>query len=256
MISIPSPLSATRPVLNGPRYLFQGYRLLLRPGVRGFMLIPLVGNALLYLLAAFLAIYGLDAALDRWLPSALDWLRWLLYPLIALGLLVVSYLSFTLLGNLLLAPFNGLLSERVEQSLTGKVSRPPDESVWEAMGRSSRLALWRLGFVLIRLIGVFVLGLIPVVGVLALPLGLLLGAWLLALEFSDPPLGNWGWDLARQRSLFRAHRLGFIGFGLCVMGLALVPVVNFALIPAAVAGMTAYCVDLRASTEPAPPTVA
>ena len=243
-------------MLRGPQYLLRGYRLLLRPGVRGFMLIPLIGNVLLYLLAAGLALYGLDSAFDRWMPPALDWLRWLLFPLIALGLLVLSYLSFTLLGNLILAPFNGLLSERVERSLTGQLARPPDETVGAAMRRSSRLALWRLGFVLIRLVGVFVLGLIPVVGVLALPLGVLLGAWLLALEFSDAPLGNWRWDLAQQRELLRAHRLGFLGFGLTAMGLALVPVLNFALIPAAIAGMTAYCVDLRAAAATAPPAPA
>jgi CysZ protein len=243
--------AATTAVLSrawdGPRHLLFGYRLLLRPGVRRFMLIPLFGNMLLYLGAFVLAFWGLDWALDRWLPAAADWLRWLLYPLLALVLTVLAFFTFTLLGNLLLAPFNGLLAEQVERSLTGTVTRPREETLSQSMRRSLRLAAWRLGFILIRVGAVFLLGLIPVVGVIALPVGLLLGAWLLALEFSDSPLGNWGWTLSQQRELVRANRAGFIAFGLTAMGLSLVPVLNFALIPAAVAGMTAYCLPLRAA---------
>jgi CysZ protein len=227
-----------------------GFRLLLRPGVRGFMLIPLLGNTLFYSLAAAAAFWGLDSALDRWLPDNVEWLRWLLFPLLAILLMVLALFTFTLVANLILAPFNGLLSEHVELSLTGQAARAPDETVLAAMGRSLRQALRRLGYVAIRLLALFLLGLVPVVGLVALPLGVLLGSWLLALEFSDNPLGNWGWDFERQKRLLRANRAGFIGFGLTAMGLSLVPVVNFAVIPAAVAGMTAYCLQLRAA-EPA-----
>lgn len=248
--TIVAPVQAA---LSGPAHLLLGFRLLLRPGIRGFMLIPLLGNIFIYSLAAGLAFYGLDAALDRWLPASVDWLRWLLYPLAAVALLLFAFLSFTLLANLVLSPFNGLLSERVERSLTGSRVALPEESTWASMRRSFKLAAWRLGFVLLRLGAVFLLGLIPVVGVIALPVGVVLGAWLLSLEFSDNPFGNWGWDLARQRALLRRHRAGFIGFGLAVLGLSLVPFVNLALIPAAVAGMTAYCVRLRDADAAMPP---
>ena len=236
--------------LSGPRHMLAGFRLLLRPGVRGFMLIPLLGNTLFYSLAAGAAFWGLDSALDRWLPANVEWLRWLLFPLLAILLLVAALFTFTLVANLILAPFNGLLSEHVERSLTGQAARAPDETVLAAMRRSLRQALRRLGYVAVRMLGVFLLGLTPVVGLIALPLGLLLGAWFLALEFSDNPLGNWGWDFERQKQLMRTHRAGFIGFGLTAMGLSLIPILNFAVIPAAVAGMTAYCLQLRAS-EPA-----
>jgi len=211
------------------------------------MLIPLLGNVLLYSLAAGLAFYALDNALDRWLPASVDWLRLVLYPLLGVLLLVLSLLSFTLVGNLILAPFNGLLSQKVERALTGSITSAPEETIGAAMRRSTKQAVWRLGFIAVRVIGVFLLGLIPVIGVVAVPLGIALGGWLLALEFSDNPIGNWAWEPARQRAFMRAHRSGMIGFGLSVMGLSLVPVVNFALIPAAVAGMTAYCLHLRES---------
>jgi CysZ protein len=237
---------------SGPRHLLAGFGLLLRPGVRGFMLIPLLGNVVLYSLAALAAFYGLDSALDRWLPASVDWLRWLLFPLLGLLLAVLAFFTFTLLGNLLLSPFNGLLSERVEIALTGTATRGLDESVAAAMRRSVKQAVRRLAYVGVRMLGVFVLGWIPVLGIVAWPLGILLGAWFLALEFCDNPLGNWGWDFQRQRDLMRANRAGFIGFGLAALGLSLIPVVNFAVIPAAVAGMTSYCLQLRATGSAQP----
>jgi CysZ protein len=245
------PVSAS---LSGPRHLLLGYRLLLRPGVRGVMLIPLLGNIALYTLGAALALYGTEYAIERWLPASLDWLRWLIYPLLIVALLVLSFFSFTLLGNLLLAPFNGLLSERVERALTGRTGAAHATDFWTSVRRTLRQELHRLGYIGVRMLGVFALGFIPLIGVIALPLGLLLGAWLLALEFAGNPLGNWGWDFARQRELLRANRLGFLGFGFSAMGMSLIPFVNFAMMPAAVAGMTAYCLHLAPGRgEVAPP---
>jgi CysZ protein len=231
--------------LSGPRHLLLGFRLLLQPGVRGLMLVPLIGNVIVYSAAAGLAFWGVDAALDRWLPASWDWLRWLAFPLVALLLLVVAFFTFTLLANLILAPFNGLLSERVERALTGSsraVSPPLNAATIKRVLRQESRRLLYIG---LRVAAVFLLGLIPVVGLIAVPLGIVLGAWLLALEFAGNPLGNWGLAFAEQRDFLRAHRAGMFGFGLAAMGLALVPVINFALIPAAVAGMTAYCLRLR-----------
>jgi CysZ protein len=122
---------------------------------------------------------------------------------------------------------------------------------WVTVRRVLRQESRRLLYIALRVAAVFVLGFVPVIGLLALPLGLLLGAWLLALEFAGNPLGNWGMGFAEQREFLRVHRAGMFGFGLAAMGLALVPFVNFALLPAAVAGMTAYCVRLRDVPAPA-----
>lgn len=250
------PLTSLSPLvldsLSGPRHLLLGFRLLLQPGVRGLMLVPLAGNIVVYALAAALAFYGVDAALDRWLPAALDWLRWILFPLAAVLMLLLAFFTFTLVANLLLAPFNGLLSERVERALTGSSRAVDTPLAWSTIKRVLRQESRRLLYIGVRVLGVFLLGLVPVVGLAAVPVGLALGAWLLALEFAGNPLGNWGMGFAQQREFLRANRNGMFGFGLAAMGLALVPVVNFALLPAGVAGMTAYCIRLRGE-PPAPP---
>jgi CysZ protein len=176
----------------------------------------------------------------------------MLYPLALLLVLLLAFVCFTLVGNLLLAPFHGLLAERVERALTGRTLSSPIAFGWAFIRRTVSQEARRLAYVVALLLGVFVLGLVPVVGLIAVPLGLVLGAWLLALEFAANPMGNWGWDVARQRAFLRARRFGFLGFGFSAMGLSLVPVLNLALLPAAVAGMTAYCIRLRDAQDVRP----
>ena len=250
------PATIATAAISGPGHVLLGYRLLLRPGVRRFVVLPLLANILLYTLAFWAVFAGLDGVLDRWLPASLDWLRWLLFPLLGLVLLVLGFFSFTLLANLVLAPFNGLLSARVERLLSGAPPAGSGLGAWAEMRRSLSQEIRRLGYILVRVLAVFALGLVPVVGLVAAPLGLLLGAWLLAMEFAGNAMGNWGWDLARQRDFLRSHRWAFLGFGFAAMGLALVPVVNFALVPAAVAGATALCLRLRGAPPPAAPPAA
>lgn len=241
------------PTVSGPAHLLMGFRLLLRPGLRRFVLLPLLGNILLFSLGFAAGLYGLDAAMDHWLGDSYGWLRWLLYPILALLFLVISFYGFTLLANLLLAPFNGVLAARVEKLLTGRVPDDLGRSLWGEAWFTIRQESKRISVIVLLLGSVFLLGLMPMIGIVAAPLGLLLGGWLLAADFSGNAMGNWGYDFAAQRQFRGRHRWAFLSFGLSAMGLALVPVLNFALLPAAVAGSTALCVRLRDSEGSAPP---
>jgi CysZ protein len=74
------------------------------------------------------------------------------------------------------------------------------------------------------------------VNLVAAPAWLLLGAWLLALEYLDYPLGNRGLDFRAVRQAAAAMPLRALGFGGSVLVLGAVPVVNLLLMPAAVIG--------------------
>ena len=90
---------------------------------------------------------------------------------------------------------------------------------------------------------VLVLLLIPLTAPFAAVLWLVLGAWLLAIEYADFPMANHGLGFAEQRGILRARRMLSLGFGGAVLAMLLVPFLNFLVIPSAVAGAAALWVE-------------
>lgn len=235
--------------LSGPAYLLQGFSWLRRPGLRRYLVLPVLGNLLIYVVAAAAIVYGMDLLLDRWLPEGWDWLRWLLFPLIALIVFAAGMFGFTMLAALLMSPFLGRLAEAVDTQLDG---RPPAPSRpwWRELAAGLAIEGRRLLYSLLCVLGVVLVGFIPVVQLVAAPLGFMVSAWLLAGEYAGNPLGSRRLDLRQQLALLRRHRLRVLGFGAASFALTLVPVLNLAVIPASVIGITLLCRDLLAS-EPA-----
>lgn len=231
---------------SGPACLLEGFRFLLRPGLRRYVLLPALGNLVLFSIAAMLVFWGLDHAMAQWLPEQAGWIRWLLFPLISLGLLLVSLFAFTVVANLLLGPFLGLLAEHLNHLLGGEPPAP-GQGWWRDLRDGLGQELRRLGYILLCFLGVFALGFVPILNLLAAPLGLLVTAWMLALEHAAHPLGLRRLRVREQLGFLRQHRLAALGFGLSSMGLLLVPVVNLILLPAAVAGMTLFVHERRSA---------
>jgi CysZ protein len=65
---------------------------------------------------------------------------------------------------------------------------------------------------------------------------------MLAVQYSDFPMGNHGLKFRDMRATLRRRRFLSIGFGAAAAGLTMIPVVNFIAMPAAVAGATAMWV--------------
>ena len=62
---------------------------------------------------------ALEATAGEGLGAWLDWLRYLLWPLFVLTAVLLVFYTFSLLTNLIAAPFNGLLAEAVEKLAAG-----------------------------------------------------------------------------------------------------------------------------------------
>lgn len=233
--------------LRGARYLLQGWTLIRRPGLRRFVVAPLAINAVLFGFGLWLAGIGFADLMDwlfRGLPGWLDWLRYLLWPLFAIGALVVVFYTFSLVANLVGAPFNGLLAEAVERELTG---RRPADAGWGAVLRELVPALLtevrKLGYFLLWAVPLGILFLIPVVNLAAPLLWAAFSAWMLSLEYMDYPMGNHSVPFTAQRRRLRERRLLALGFGGTALAFTLVPVVNFLVMPIAVAGATVMWVE-------------
>lgn len=241
---------------RGLGYLGEGFRLIRQPGLRLFVVIPMVLNillfgALFYLLAEFFSIM-IASAMDMlpdwgWLQS-LDWLFWILYGLVIL--LLLAY-GFVILANLIGSPFYGYLSELTEKHLTGQAVST--EGSWAQIIGDIPRALWReiqkIIYYLPRALVLLVIGLIPVVNLIAAVLWFAFNCWMMALQYVDYPADNHRVSFPGLKQTLRDTRLSALGFGLPVALAAMVPVLNLFVVPAAVCGATAYWV--RETQQPA-----
>ncbi len=233
--------------LRGAGYLLQGFALLPRPGVRRHVILPLLVNFLLFALFMVLGVSQLDGLLEAamaYLPQWLQWLEWLLWPLFLAGVLLAGFYLTLLLAGLVAAPFNGLLSEAVERVLGGSAGTDGDTGggVFTGLLADFLAELRKLGYFLWRALPLLLLFLVPGINLAAPLLWLLFSAWMLALEYLDYPLSAHGHRFPRYRHRLRHQwhqgRALALGFGAAASLLTLVPLFNFLVMPAAVAGAT------------------
>lgn len=230
--------------VHGAVYFLRGIRLAFAPGVRRFVVVPLAINVVLFGAVIYLGAGALGDLLDRALPAWLDWLAWLLLPIFLLVALVVVFFTFSLVGNFVAAPFNGLLAEAVERHLTGRSAadlgwRQLVTDLWKTVVSELR----KLAYVALWGLPLLVLSFVPGVNVVAAPLWIVFSAWMLAIGFADYPMANHGLTFPEQRRRLAERRFLALGFGGAVMVALAVPLVNFFVIPSAVAGATALWVE-------------
>lgn len=118
-------------------------------------------------------------------------------------------------GLLLMAPVLDRLSQRIECLLRGAAAGSTLGLGWEL-----KQAAHSASYFLLAGPGVFLLGLIPVVGPV---LGVLWGAHALALQETDAPLARRGLNFAARRAWHRRFRGESLGFGI----VGLLPVLAF-----------------------------
>ncbi len=229
---------------NGALYFLRGFALIFLPGIRAYVVVPLVINIAVFTALIYFGAGQLQSFLDSMLPEWLEILKWLLLPLFLIAGLLIAFFTFNMVANLIAAPFNGLLAEAVERKLTGQ---EPEQGGLKKMiadiGRTFASELKKLVYIGVRAVPILLLMLVPGVNVAASMLWILFSAWMLAVAYADYPMGNHGIAFPQQRELLARRRWLSVGFGASVMfGLA-IPVLNFLVIPSAVAGATAMWVD-------------
>ncbi len=237
------------PVPRGPAYLKEGWQSIRQPGLRRFVVVPLILNLLVF--AAFItwSVRWFGVWMEQAIPSLPEWLgflEWLLWPLFALALILTLFFSFSLVANLIASPFYGFLAERIAERERGEISQAPGMAdILLVAPRSMARELRKIAYYLPRLLGLLLLTLIPVVNLVASPLLLLFGVWMMAVQYLDYQADN---DQVRFIDLLRwmrGHRALSLGFGLPVYVGMLIPLVNLLVMPAAVAGSTLLWVRER-----------
>jgi len=237
-------------IVAGTQGLARAMRLLNQPGVRIYVIVPLSINLLLF---GGLVFYGYNQFVPfvEWLMSFvpeffafLEWLIWLFFGALAA---ITVFFAFTPVANIIAAPFNALMAEKIESHLTG-IPVSSDVSfarmALDAIGSQLR----KLVYILLWAMGLFLVSLIPVINLISPVLWVVFGSWLLSLEYFDYPLGNHDIVFDEQKRLLRERRGIALGFGGSVMIMTSIPVVNFIAMPVAVAGATLLWVEQFQST--------
>lgn len=236
-------------IIKGARYLVSGFSLIHQKGIRKFAYIPMAINTLLFSFAIWLGINKFDqwieSLMPSWLPEwVLSWLMWIMWPLFAGLLLLIIFFSFSIIANILAAPFNGVLAEAVEKKLSGESLASLS---WQDVIKDTPLMiageLRKILYFILWMIPLFILSWVPIINFIAPVLWVLFSSWMLALDYHDYPMANHQIKFPQQREILRKNRSLALGFGLATLGATMIPFVNFLVIPAAVAGATALYLD-------------
>ncbi len=231
---------------------FSGFALLFKPGIKRFVLIPFIINLGLFSLATKLLSDQLDVWLATLLPDWLSWLEWLIWPLFAIAMFLIVFYTFTVIANLIAAPFNSLLSARIEAMLSGK--KPEDinsDGFFRLMTRTIKSEIQKILYAIKWFIPLIIITLIPGVNIVAPFLWILFAAWFFALEYNDYPLANRGQFFEEVKMYNRKNRMRALGLGSAVFIMTSIPVVNFFAMPVAVAGATKLTSKINNNTDTA-----
>lgn len=237
---------------------FQGLRLISSPGLRRFVAIPLLLNILIFVAVGYIAVVYFEVFINSWLPpegwtpsqswlaflgKLLEFFRWILWLLFAVAYALALFYGFTLVANLIASPFNGILAARIEEKLTGTRPADADESLLKAIAPAIAGELNKILYFTSRALPMLLLFFVPGLNILVSIAWVLFGLWFLAIEYADYPMGNHAIKPKTQRQHLRQKRFKSLAFGAGVTVMMLIPILQFAAMPAAVAGATRLWVD-------------
>jgi CysZ protein len=245
----------TPPSLSGPDYLREGLKLILSPGLRLFVLLPLAINLLVFIGLIVVSLQQFNGWVEAFMPSLPNWLsflQYLLWPLFVVLVLLMVFFTFNIVANIIAAPFNGFLAEKVEIVARGQDNFPAFSwsELFAMLPRTLNRELRKLGYFLPRSIALLILSFIPVLNIIAAPLWLLFGIWMMAVQYIDYPADNNKVSWPDMLAWLREKRWQSLGFGGITYLALLIPFVNLLMMPAAVAGATLFWVREGGKQQP------
>ncbi|GAB2447178.1 CysZ protein [Conyzicola lurida] len=232
--------------LGGVRLLGSGLRMWLTdPRIMFMGAIPALIVSAVYLTGIVVLVVNIDGLASTITPFADSWdegVRTVVraaasLALLAAALVIVVY-TFTTITLAVGSPFYERISRTVEERLGG-IDSPVELTFWRGVGRGLVDAVRILATTLGVAIVLLVLGFIPVVGQILVPvLGALAGGWFLALELTAFSFEARGFTGSAKRRALSADRARSLGLGVATYLVFFIPFAAVVIMPAAVAGGT------------------
>lgn len=233
---------------SGFHYFVTGWHLITQPGLRRFVIMPILLNILLLGGLFWLFVSKIKTMIDyvmSYIPSWLDWLSSILWLFTITMIFMVFYFIFTTLSGFIAAPFNGLLAEKVEKMLTGE--ELAQSTLGDFIKDIPRMLMreWqKLLYSAPKFIALFLLSFIPVLGQSVIPiLTFLFSAWMMAIQYCDYPFDNHKISFPTMRFKLAELRTQSLTFGALISLCTMAPIINLVVIPVAVCGATAMWVE-------------
>src|SRR5210317_254506 len=225
--------------IRGIKYFLGGFDSIQQPGVRRYAILPILVNILLF----SLGIYFLTTEIGEWVSGLLPdtegyWviLIYLVYVILGMLILIVLFFTFTLLTNLIASPFNGPLAAVIERQIEGHIDQQNGGSLIGDITSAISGELRKWLYYLFWAIPLLIITIIPGINFISPFLWFIFGAWMMAIEYMDYPMGNHNYTFPAIKDTLRQHRMLALGFGTVVMAFTMIPIINLVVMPAAVAG--------------------
>ncbi len=232
-------------ITTGIQAMARALRLLRQPGIRRYVILPLLINLVIFgglIWFGYRQFYPLVEWMMSFVPEFLDFLEWLIWLFFGVLAAITVFFTFTPVANIIAAPFNALMAEKIEMHLTGSAissnvgfARMAIDAIRSQLGKLFYILLWALGL--------FLFSLIPLVNLIAPLLWFVFGSWLLSLEYFDYPMGNHNLVFDEEKRRLAARRGISLGFGGSMMVMTSIPVINFFAMPLGVAAATLLWVE-------------
>jgi CysZ protein len=229
--------------LRGMFYMLSGVRHLFTNGLKRFIILPLVLNFLMFAGLFYLADHYLLSYAYYYiakLPSWLSYLSWVFFIFFIISFFLMFLSIFTVVFNMIAAPLNGLLAEKVQNLLYERSI--PSISLYQIVRRSIKRQGQFLVYFLPRFLGMCILFFIPFVQVIYPFLWFFFSAWILSIQYQDFAMDNNLIAFNDMRKKVGKNKMCSLGFGAAISLVSFIPILNILAMPAAViAGAMLYC---------------
>jgi len=230
---------------SGAGYFIKGFDLINTKGIRRFVFVPLAVNLVIFAFAFYFLYQEMDFYLNQLSALYPDWLsfiNYLVWPLVFFAAIIFFSFIFSAVANWIAAPFNGLLSEKMEAVLTQQA--PPSGSALDIIKDIPRTLSreWcKLRYYLPRAIGFFlIMWILPVIGQV---IWFLFVSWMMAIQYKDYPFDNHKIPFDEMKGALQQRKSLSYSFGITVAFFSMIPLINLIVMPVAICGATALWVD-------------
>lgn len=229
--------------------VFKSIYVLLKPELRRYVIIPLFINISLFTATIYYVFTRFSQWMENILPSWLDWLNWLILPLFTLTILIAVFYTFTMVANIIAAPFNSLLAEKYEKLLTGETIEKSGESILKLSIRTISAEFKKISYVMLWFLPLGILTFIPFINIISPFLWILFAIWMLSIEYLDYPMANHDILFADIKQTAHTHKGMTLGLGSGLFIMTSIPFINFIAIPCGVIAATEVYLKTVRKTE-------